>query len=103
MANRNKDFNEFVALQFEDIDFSRAYIMNLVNNEGLSLEESLRETVVSMGLKVFANKAGLSIQYVSDFVSKRKKLSIKTIEKYMSKVFQLRIKVSVEPIHKDVA
>jgi hypothetical protein len=96
MANRHKDFNELVASQFDDVEFSQAYIMNLINEEGLSPDEALKETVKSMGLQVFANKADISIQYVSDFVSGRKKLSTDTINKYLQKAFNLKIKISVE-------
>ncbi|MCF8057767.1 MAG: hypothetical protein K9K67_00615 [Bacteriovoracaceae bacterium] len=96
MANRHKDFNELVASQFEDLEFSQIYIMNLINKEGLPLDEALKETVKSMGLQNFANKAEISIQYVSDFVNSRKKLSTDTIDKYLQKVFNLKIKISVE-------
>ena len=103
MANRHKDFNELVASQFEDTEFAQVYIMNLINNEEISLEDALRETVIAMGLQVFSNKAGLSIQYVSDFVNKRKKFSTESIDKYLQKVFGLRVKISVEAVKYKVA
>ena len=103
MANRHKNFNELVASQFEDAEFAQVYIMNLINNEEISLEDALRETVIAMGLQVFSNKAGLSIQYVSDFVNKRKKFSTKSIDKYLQKVFGLRVKISVEAVKCEVA
>ena len=103
MANRHKDFNELLASKFQDFEFSQSYIMNLINNEELSLEEALRETIVSMGLRAFADKAGLSIQYVSDFVNKRRRFSTETIDKYLQKVFALKIKVRVESVCDDVA
>ena len=96
MANRHKDFNELVAIQFTDTKFSQAYIINLIDNEGMSLEDALRETIIAMGLQFFAGKANLSIQYVSDFVNKRKKFSIESIDKYLQKVFKLKMKIMVE-------
>ena len=96
MANRHKDFNELVASQFDDLEFSQIYIMNLINEENLPLDQALKETIKSMGLQTFANKAEISIQYVSDFISGRKKLSTDTIDKYLQKVFSLKIKISVE-------
>jgi len=63
----------------------------------------LRETIVSMGLQVFADKAGVSVQYVSDFVNKRRKFTINTIDKYLHKVFQLKIKINVTPVRSAVA
>ena len=103
MANRHKDFNELVAQEFEDLDFSQAYISNLINNEGLSLEEALRESIKSMGLQVFAEKAEISISYVSDFVNKRRKWSTDNLVKYIGQVFHLKIKMSVELTKDEVA
>ncbi|OUR98547.1 hypothetical protein A9Q84_03805 [Halobacteriovorax marinus] len=99
MANRHKDFNELIASQFEDLEFSKAYITNLINEEDMSLEEALRETIISMGLQAFADKSDLSIQYVSDFVKKRRKFSTDTVNKYLQRAFQLEIKFSVESIN----
>ena len=100
MANRHKNFDKLVAGKFKNKKFAQAYIVNLVNEEGMSLEEALRETIISMGLLAFANKAGVSIQYVSDFVAKRKKLSIDTIIKYLHKVFYLNVTMNLKAIDK---
>ena len=100
MANRHGDFNELLASKFEDIKFSQAYISTLINIEGMSLEEALRETIIAMGLQSFATKAEVSIQYVSDLVNR---LSIKSIDKYLQKAFQLRVKMSVESFTNEVA
>ena len=48
MTNINKDFNELVASKFENLEFSQAYIMNLVNEEEMNLGDALRETIISM-------------------------------------------------------
>ena len=103
MANRHRDFNELIALEFEDLEFTRTYITNLINEEGMALDEALRETIISMGLQAFATKADISIQYVSDFVKRRKKFSTKSIDKYLQKAFSLRVRISVEALNQDVA
>jgi len=103
MANRHRDFDELVATQFEDAEFAQAYITNLINEEDMELDEALRETIVSMGLQAFADKADISIQYVSDFVKKRKKFSTESIDKYLQKAFNLKIKMSVESLKGEVA
>ena len=96
MANRHKDFDELLAAQFADIKFAQAYIINLIDSEGMDLEDALRETIIAMGLQEFANKTNLSIQYVSDFVNKRRKLSIETINKYLQSIFGLKMRIIVE-------
>ena len=93
MANRNKDFNELVAKEFEDLGFAQIYITNLIDKEGLSLEEALRESIKSMGLQVFANKSGASIANVSDFVNQRRKWSTDTLIKHIERVFQLKAQI----------
>ena len=103
MANRHKDFNELVAREFEDIGFAQAYITNLINNEGLSLEDALIESIKSMGLQAFAEKANISISYVSDFVNKRRKWSTDNLVKYIEQVFNLKIKMSVDVQNNEVA
>ena len=103
MANRHKDFNELIATKFENVGFSQAYITNLINEEDMSIDEALRETIVAMGLQAFADKADLSIQYVSDFVKKRKKFSTESIDKYLQKAFNLKIKMSVEFVKGEAA
>ena len=99
MANRHKDFNILVASKFKNRKFAQAYIMNLINEEGMELEEAFRTTIISMGLQNFANKAEVSVQYISDFVNKRRKLTTKSIDKYLHKVFRLKIKISLESSH----
>ena len=96
MANRHKDFNELVAQEFEDLGFAQAYITNLINNEGLSLEDALRESIKSMGLQAFAEEAGISIYYVSDFVNNSHKWSTDNLVKYIEQVFALKVKMSIE-------
>lgn len=95
MANRHKDFDELVAVEFQDSNFAKEYIKNLINNEGLSLDEALRESIKSMGLKAFAEKANVSISYVSDFVNERKKWSTDNLIKYLAVVFNLKIRLYV--------
>ena len=103
MANRHKDFNKLVASKFKNRKFAQAYIMNLINGEGMGLEEAFRTTIISMGLQNFSDKAGVSVQYVSDFVNKRRKFTTKSIDKYLHKVFRLKIKISVESVRSKVA
>lgn len=103
MANRHKDFNKLVAQEFEDLGFAQSYITNLINNEGLSLEDALRESIKSMGLQAFSEKAEISISYVSDFVNKRRKWSTDNLIKYIEQTFDLKIKIRVEIDKSEVA
>lgn len=96
MANRNKNFDEYVAQEFEDIKFAQSFLTHLVNDEGLTLEAALREAIVSMGLQTFSEKAQLSISYVSDFVNMRKKWSTDKLVKCVEMVFKLKVKLIID-------
>ena len=96
MANRNKDYNKILAKKFENIEYARKYLINIVKREKLPIEEALCETIKAMGLKKFSDKSGISIQAVSDFVNKRQKWSLDKISRHIGDVFHLKLKISLE-------
>ena len=96
MANRNKSYDEVLAQKFKKARYARGYLMNIIENEKLSVDEALRETIKAMGLKYFSDKSGLSIQAVSDFVSKRQKWSMDKLSNHIEDVFKLKVRLSVE-------
>ena len=98
MSNKNKDFNKLLAGKFKKKEFAQAYIMGLVNEESLNLEEALRESAVLMGLQVFADKTGISMRNLSDFISKKKRLTFASIEQCLRKGFDLQVKMRVEAV-----
>jgi DNA-binding phage protein len=98
MVNRHKDFNELVAAQFEDLNFAQAYIINLINIEGLTIHQALKETIKSMGLKSFANKAGLSSQCVLDFTNNKTRLSTDSVINHLQEVFNLKTRIIIDPV-----
>ncbi len=96
MANRNKSYNEVLAQKFKKPKYARGYLLNIIEREKLSVDEALRETIKAMGLKYFADKSGLSIQAVSDFVSGRQKWSMDKLSNHIEDVFKLKVRLSVE-------
>ncbi len=96
MANRNKSYDEVLASKFENLKFAQGYLLNIVKNEGLSIDEALCETIKAMGLQNFADKSDLSIQGVSDFVAKRQKWSTDKLSKLINEVFKLKVKLILE-------
>ena len=98
MANRNKSYDEVLAKKFENPEYAQIYLLNIVEGEARSVDEALRETIKAMGLQNFANQSGLSIQAVSDFVGKRQEWSTKKLAKHLRKVFNLKVKLSIESL-----
>ena len=98
MANRNKSYDDVLSEKFKDLKYAQTYLSHIINEENLTIQESLAETIKAMGLKNFVNKSKLSIQDVSDFVAKRKKWSLEKSSKYIYKVFKLEVKMITIPI-----
>ncbi len=96
MANRSKSYDEVLAKKFENPEYAKSYLLNIVEAEGLAVDTALRETIKAMGLQSFSEKSGLSIQAVSDFVANRQKWSTDKLSKHIGEVFHLRVKLSLE-------
>ena len=96
MANKNKNYDKVLAQKFKNLKYAQAYLINILKKEKLPIEEALCETIKAMGLKAFADKANLSIQAVSNFVSKRQKWSTDKIALHIKDVFKLKVKLSLE-------
>ena len=96
MANRHKSYDDVMVKKFEDLNYAQEYLLNMVDNEGLPVALALRECIKAMGLQSFAEKSGLSIQAISDFVSQRQKWSSDKLAKHISLVFKLKVKLAIE-------
>ena len=96
MPNRNKSYDKVLAKKFDDLEYAQGYLLNIVNSEGLTVDEALRETIKAMGFQKFSKKSNLSIQSVSNFVLKRQKWSIDKLTKHIAQVFNLKVKLSLE-------
>ncbi|MFN8369780.1 MAG: hypothetical protein U0T83_04040 [Bacteriovoracaceae bacterium] len=96
MANRNKSYDEVLAKKFDNLEYAQGYLLNIMKSEKASINKALIETIKAMGLQNFANKSGLSIQSVSDFVQKRQKWSTDKLAKHIKKVFRLNVIISLE-------
>ncbi len=96
MPNRNKSYDKIIAKKFDNLEYAQGYLLNIVNHEGLTVDEALRETIKAMGLQRFSKRSNLSIQFVSDFVLKRQKWSTDKLTKHIAQVFNLKVKLSLE-------
>jgi len=97
MANRNKNFNEMLAKEMQDFEFAQGYLLDLLNEHDLPLQDAVIESIEAMGLSAYAARSGLSIQYVSDFVNKRRDYKVEVIDKFL-RPFGLKVKLDVEKV-----
>ena len=101
MANRHKSYDDVLVHKFENTEYAQAYLLNIVVEEQLPVDEALRETIKAMSLAVFAKKSGQSIQAISDFISKRQKWSSDKLIKIIQLVFDLKVKLAFELTDQD--
>jgi len=97
MANRNKNFNETLAKEMLDFEFAQGFLLTLLSEHDLPVQDAVIESIEAMGLSTYAEKSGLSIQYVSDFVNKRREYKVEIIDKFL-RPFGLRVKLDVEKV-----
>ena len=96
---RTRSYDEDLSLELQDSEFAREFIQGLIEGpDGLSLEEALRRTIQSMGIKQYVDlartKKVLAIyeSNVVDFLKRRRKPKFETINNYL-KPWKLRTKI----------
>ena len=97
MANRNINYDRVIAKKMQNSEFAQSFILTLINHHELSIQDALIDSIEAMGLTEFAEKSGYSIQYVSDFVNRRRDYKVEVMDKFLQP-FGLRIKLDVEKV-----
>ncbi len=96
MANRNNDYREIIAQNFNSKEYARLFFIHLVEDEGLEIKDTLKECIKAMGLANFAKRSGLSIQSVSDFVAGRKNWSSDKVAKHVTEIFKVKVRLALD-------
>lgn len=91
MKHSNSEPSNLLALQLHSNEFAKFYFNYCLQQEGLDLEEALRESIRSMGVRVFSCIADMDLSSVSDFAHRRSAWSSSQIRSVSEKVFDLRI------------
>ena len=102
MPKRSESFDKYIAEKMQDPEYAKATLLNAIEEFDESVEEALSYTIRSMGIKEFAQKAGISSQNVSDFIRGERKLKQETLDKYLA-VFGLKSKITVVDQAEEVA
>ena len=82
----------------QDLEYARETLITEIEEFGETVEDALKYTIESMGIKEFSELSDIPIQNVSAFVNGRRNLKKETLDKYL-RVFGLRSKIVVEPEH----
>ena len=93
---RSKSYDKVIAEKMRDPDLAKAVVIHAVES-GDSIEEALTIAITSMGIKEFADKSGIKMQNVSQFVQGKRAFGYKTLAKCLA-VFGLRFAVSEDKV-----
>jgi transcriptional regulator with XRE-family HTH domain len=72
-----------MAEKFSDVDYAHDFLMHLVDEEELSVEEALIQLAKRMGEKEFAALVKISKQKVNDIVKGRRKLTLNMLNQLL--------------------
>jgi DNA-binding phage protein len=93
---RTNSYDEMISEKMKNKRFAQGYLLTLMEGEdGLSVEESLKETIRSMGITEFSAVAKVPRPNVQEFLKGKRKLKNETLNIYL-KPFGLKIKITVE-------
>ncbi|MBI3534456.1 MAG: hypothetical protein HY072_03075 [Deltaproteobacteria bacterium] len=93
---RNSLFDQDLSKKLQDPKFSKGFILNLMEgDDGLTLQEALRQTIERMGVKEFCKYSSMRKQNVNDFVKGRRKLKLETLDEFL-KPFHLKTTLILE-------
>ena len=94
MPKRTKSYDKMMAEKFQDIDYARDYLIFLVDEEEMPVEEALITLAQKMGEKEFAHFIGTTKQKVNDFIKGRRPASFTTIIRYLQP-FELDLEIGL--------
>ncbi len=81
----------------QDTEFAQQYLLNLVEDEPMPVEEALRMAIPRMGVAEFSRKIKKSKTDIDKFLRGERNLKPETLNEYLVP-FNLRVKVILEKV-----
>lgn len=95
---RTSDFNAEMSERLSrSKKFRQSYILDYIENDGLSVEDALRQTIGDMGVNEFSDLSSLPKQLISSFRSGNRKLKPESLDAFLEP-FGLKTKIIVEKL-----
>ena len=93
---RTKSFNQELSGKLRRPRFAQAFLESLMEEEdGLSPEGALRQTIEIMGIKEFSKLAKVPTSRIHEFLKKKRKLKPESLDALL-KPFKLRTRIIFE-------
>ena len=87
---RAVNWDEFMAPYFKKKSFRKTYLVNLIEEDGLSIEDALIESIKAMGIKEFAKLVDMAPSNVSRIIH-GKDMMLSTFKRFL-KAFDLSLR-----------
>ena len=95
---RTSDFDSEISQRLQkSMKFRQAYLLAYIEDDGLSVEDALRQTIGDMGVNEFSEMSGLQKQLLSAFRSGNRKLKPESLDAFLGP-FGLKTKIIVEKL-----
>jgi DNA-binding phage protein len=83
MAKRSKNWDESLSKRLRDKEFAKNFLLALMEDEGLTLKEALRETIQCYGVSEFSELCGVAQPNITRVLDERSNPTLTTIEKLL--------------------
>ena len=84
MARRSKNWDENLSGKLRDREFAKHYLLSLIQDQGLTLREALRETILAYGVSEFSKICGLAQPNISRALDEGSNPTLSTLEKLLA-------------------
>ena len=98
MVNRTESYNEDRStILLKKKKARQAYLLELVEEDGYTVEEALVETINIMGQREFADLCGLTVNNLNAFMKGKRSVKRETLDAYLEP-FGLKTRIAVEKL-----
>lgn len=94
MMRRSSSYNEQLSKRLHNKKYAIGFLESLME-DGLSLEESLKVLIQSMGIKEYSKLSGIEPSNIVEFIKGKRNLKRSTLDKYL-KPFGLRTELTLK-------
>lgn len=97
MARRTKDWDQGLAEDLRNPEFAKAFIVSLIEDEGMNIKEALAKAIRAYGIKEFAAIANIPESNIVRAISPDHNPTHKTIAELL-KPFRLKVSVTDDEV-----
>ena len=94
---RSSSYDEYLSKKLTNKRFAQEYLLSLIEDHDLTLDEALKQTISKMGIKEFSKMAHIAAPSLVRFIKGKGQLKPQTLDTFL-KPFALRTKTILEKV-----